>query len=108
MVIVGEMKSKFDEDPSLLPACTEAGEENCDPCRSHYATGFNTFYRSMMDTPFFGEWYSVIGPLFILLCSLLALAFGMYQRTSRALEALALYNAKREGPSEAKASRVEK
>jgi len=54
MVIVGEMKSKFDEDPSGLPACTEDGEAGCDPCKGQYATGFNTFYRSMMDTPFFG------------------------------------------------------
>ena len=103
MVIVGEMRSSREEmqnDPvnAAFPGTIWW----------YYATGFNNFYASMMDTPFFGEWYSVISPLFIDFFAALSLAFGLYKYNSKALDALALYSAKTENLGDAAPSRIEK
>jgi len=62
----------------------------------------------MLRTPFFGSYYNVIAPLLIIILGIIFAASGLFKYNSRHMEALVLFNLKRESTSENKPSRIEK
>ena len=84
------------------------GEVSLDYESQPFHTSFVEFYGSMLKTPFFGSYYNVIAPALILLLGLVFAALGFFKYHSKTLEALLLFNLKRENSSDNKASRIDK
>lgn len=70
------------------------GEISEDIHSSPYRTSFVTLYASMIETPFFGDWYQVIAPTLILLLAILFACSGLFKYNSKTVEAIRLYGAK--------------
>ena len=55
---------------------------NDDPIHASFAD----FYGSMINTPFFGGYYTTISPLFVVFCVILFAALGLFKYNSKVLE----------------------
>lgn len=84
------------------------GEINKDWEQEQFHTSFVEFYGSMIKTPFFGDYYNVLAPLMILILSLMFAVLGLFKYNSKNLEAIVMFNQKRENTSDNKKSRVDK
>lgn len=70
------------------------GEINKDIRSSPYRTSFVTLYSSMIETPFFGDWYQVIAPTLILLLAILFTCSGFFKYNGKTVEAIRLHGAR--------------
>ena len=59
---------------------------NDDPIHASFAD----FYGSMINTPFFGGYYTTISPLFVVFCVILFAALGLFKYNSKVLESLTI------------------
>ena len=84
------------------------GEINKDWEQQQFHTSFVEFYGSMIKTPFFGDYYNVLAPLMILILSITFAVLGLFKYNSKNMEAIVLFNQKRENTSDNKKSRVDK
>jgi uncharacterized membrane protein len=66
------------------------------------------FNASMIKVDFFRDYYNVVAPLLILLLAILFGALGVFKYNSKTLEAVVLFNLKRESTSDNKPGRVAK
>ena len=81
MVIAGEITPDFDERTFDFDKKTPIPH-----------TSFAGFYGKMIKTPFFGDKYNVIAPLFILVCSIAFTFMGVFNYRSKRVDSLILFN----------------
>ena len=73
-----------------------------------FNTSFVLFYSSMIRIDFFRDYYNVLAPLLIIILAAIFAVLGIFKYNSKTMEALVLFNLKREITSENKPTRISK